>query len=383
VKDPEYELLEAAYRLDVDPETWQRRLTMAVWRRFPSLPGVLSYEFDCSLPEAPVLVGRRGYLGGIDHYAEHTEAAHGAMPGKQCQPILRRGSHAATLRGRLREEGLDWERLPSVYRLRHRLGYRDLWAVCAVLPGARGLAFASPMYDEEPGPHRDFAAGSRLARHVAAAARARETLIPRYAACGDCESGARGTPRVSEASAVFTTDGNCGYLADELHGETELRDALSRAVITTERARSAAGARSRVDAHHMWELLLSGGWSLVHHSDTDGKRLLLAVKTDKGSDAAGDDLTGCGAAPEGPPTGGADLRRPASGPGLSNREREVIERASLGAANKEIASDLAISLSTVATHLTNALAKLGLGSRRELISLRRALRHQVSVGRSA
>jgi DNA-binding CsgD family transcriptional regulator len=239
------------------------------------------------------------------------------------------------------------------------------------------------MYDEEPGPHRDFAAGSRLARHVAAAARARETLIPRYAACGDREPGTRGTPRVSEASAVFTTDGNCGYLAGELRNEIKLRDALSRAVITTERARSAAGTRCRFDARDMWELLLAGGWSLVHHTDTDGKRLLLAVKMGKGSNIAGDDTAADGAPAEGSPPGGADRCWPASVPALSNREREVIERASLGAANKEIASDLAVSLSTVATHLTNALSKLGLGSRRELISLRRALRHQVSVGRSA
>lgn len=47
--------------------------------------------------------------------------------------------------------------------------------------------------------------------------------------------------------------------------------------------------------------------------------------------------------------------------------------ASSGAANKEIAAGLGLSLSTVATHLRKGLAKTQVGSRRELIALRRQI----------
>jgi DNA-binding NarL/FixJ family response regulator len=52
---------------------------------------------------------------------------------------------------------------------------------------------------------------------------------------------------------------------------------------------------------------------------------------------------------------------------LTDREREVLQMAAEGKANKEIAVDLGISLTTVETHRTHILQKLGLHSVPELI----------------
>ncbi|MBI4819547.1 MAG: response regulator transcription factor [Deltaproteobacteria bacterium] len=49
------------------------------------------------------------------------------------------------------------------------------------------------------------------------------------------------------------------------------------------------------------------------------------------------------------------------GAGLSFREVEILRRVSRGDSNKVIAYDLELSVSTVATHLSQASRKLGLG----------------------
>jgi DNA-binding NarL/FixJ family response regulator len=51
---------------------------------------------------------------------------------------------------------------------------------------------------------------------------------------------------------------------------------------------------------------------------------------------------------------------------LSPREREVVELASDGMSNREIALSLTVSRSTVEHHMSSAMRKLGASSRHEL-----------------
>lgn len=55
--------------------------------------------------------------------------------------------------------------------------------------------------------------------------------------------------------------------------------------------------------------------------------------------------------------------------GLTTREREVLSLMSEGLSNQEIAQRLVVSLSTAKAHVSNILAKLGVASRSEAISL--------------
>lgn len=54
-------------------------------------------------------------------------------------------------------------------------------------------------------------------------------------------------------------------------------------------------------------------------------------------------------------------------PRVSNREREVLRLTAIGLSNKEIASELAISVKTVEVHKTNAMRKLHLVSRADVV----------------
>jgi two-component system, NarL family, nitrate/nitrite response regulator NarL len=66
---------------------------------------------------------------------------------------------------------------------------------------------------------------------------------------------------------------------------------------------------------------------------------------------------------------------------LSAREREVLERVACGARNREIASELTISVFTVKRHVQNILEKLELESRREAADFYRVAQlERVQVG---
>ncbi len=54
---------------------------------------------------------------------------------------------------------------------------------------------------------------------------------------------------------------------------------------------------------------------------------------------------------------------------LTPREHAVLERIAAGRANKEIASDLAISEATVKTHVNNLLSKLGVSDRTNAVTV--------------
>jgi NarL family two-component system response regulator LiaR len=63
---------------------------------------------------------------------------------------------------------------------------------------------------------------------------------------------------------------------------------------------------------------------------------------------------------------------------LTSREAEVLSLMVKGLGNAEIAQVLMISLSTIKSHVSNILAKLGVGSRIEAIVL--VLEHNINLG---
>jgi len=85
-----------------------------------------------------------------------------------------------------------------------------------------------------------------------------------------------------------------------------------------------------------WNAVLAGRWSLVDRFDSDGRRYVVAYRN---------------------PPGVLDPRR------LTPREEGVTALAAIGRSNKEIAGQLGVTQSTVATLLAAALNKLGLSSR--------------------
>lgn len=283
--------LDAVYRLDLDDDRWLRAIAHAVRDVLDELPGVLVREVQCGDEAAtPTRVTRA-------HCAGDVECA---------------GGVGCAGDGEGRGGGMR--------------------AVCTVPLEGRRIVVSIPASDGREADPPDPALATRIGAHIEAAAGARRFL----------------SEQPDAAPLVLSAEGSLQH-ADGTPVADGLRAALTRAVITTERARGCAEEFQIRDSELLWEDILDEGWQLVHHTDVDGRRLILGVRrTEEAESTAGD-------------------------PSLTPREREVVTLASQGASNKEIAYELGLSLSTVATHLRHGLEKLHVASRRELIALRRSI----------
>ena len=158
---------------------------------------------------------------------------------------------------------------------------------------------------------------TKLATHVGASERLR-----------------RRTVHVDHADAVLSAHGKVLHLATGAQHE--------RATLDEGRKRRELAKKTKHDAERaleIWQGLVAGTWSLVDHFDTDGKRLVLAMKN----------------APEVSPR--ADL---------TALERRVSSLATMGHRDKEIAYMLGVTLPSVGAALHRARNKLGVGSRAAL-----------------
>ena len=209
----------------------------------------------------------------------------------------------------------------------------DVLAVRGADPSGCGVLLGQPMRDARPLSPRRRALLTRVALHVNAARRLRDVSVD-----------GRGS-----IDAVLTPGGRILHVEPEAT-QTSSRNALADAV----RARGAARARglSTEESLDLWRALVEGEWSLVDHLDTDGKRFVLARRNP------------------------VAVRDPKT---LSARERDVVALAAMGRSNKLIGYELGIALSTVATHLSQAMRKLRVRTRSELVRLF-AVRHDGQAG---
>lgn len=133
-----------------------------------------------------------------------------------------------------------------------------------------------------------------------------------------------------------------GRLLDGTEGAVRARRALSEAVMRMESARGALRRTSPLEAARLWEAMLLGRWTLVEHAESDGKRFILAKRNPPQIGAVG---------------------------ALQSHELQVAAYAALGHSNKLIGYELGIAPSTVATHLSSAIRKLGLRTRDQLVQV--------------
>jgi DNA-binding NarL/FixJ family response regulator len=101
-------------------------------------------------------------------------------------------------------------------------------------------------------------------------------------------------------------------------------------------------ADAATDAARWWEELLQGKWAIIDHLQEERHSVYVAVAN-------------------------AELEQDPKK--LTPREREIVELAATATSPKSIAFDLGLATSTVSVHLSNALRKLGLDDRYELIQL--------------
>ncbi len=123
------------------------------------------------------------------------------------------------------------------------------------------------------------------------------------------------------------------------------RASLRCALQVSERGGATAGPldrRSPEQARSLWSAVVAGQWALIDRFDADGKRYLVARRS----------------------ASAAAARSP-----LSAREYQIAAMVAAGQSNKVISYELGLAASTVATHLSSAMHKLGVTSRVELVQL--------------
>lgn len=130
--------------------------------------------------------------------------------------------------------------------------------------------------------------------------------------------------------------------AEQDEGVVDAREALRRATLAFDQARTKK-MRSDIElATRRWRPLVASRWSLLDDFDLDGRRFVVAVESS-------------------PPT-------PAPRKDLSERELHVMTQAHLGHTDKEIAYELGLSASTVRVLVHRATRKLGAATRREALA---------------
>lgn len=215
----------------------------------------------------------------------------------------------------------------------------EVFGEIELAPGVRD-AFALSIPDGEGAVHVLVAPSARRER-VGADARLVWQRLALHLGAGVRLQRQAGTLEDPEVEAVLSSDGALIH-ADSVHTDPASRDQLRDATRRLDRLRARRGRPSAIEALELWQGLLLGRWSMVDHFDTDGRHFLLARKND----------------PEAP--------APRQ---LTRRQRQVVFYASLGFAHKHTGYALGLAETTIATHLNQALEKLGIQSREELIQV--------------
>lgn len=307
------DIVEAAYTMDADIGAWLARLSELA-RAFELGQGIVGYVQSAGGLTTPHFVAI-----GNDHYPQMLAALQELAPASWHEHFGRAMVASGSFRAFLAELGESPEVLGEVLR---PFGVHDVLGVRA--QDGHGWALGLVTFSERPIDDSRAALDRwiRVATHLGTALRLRQRID-------------RDAP-----DAILTPGGHLlEATTPTARGAVERLEAGVRQV---DRARGALRRRDPDGALSLWEGLLAGRWSLVDRVDSDGRRFVLAYAN--------------------------GIAGPATGP-LSERESAVVRWAVGGASNKEIAYALGLGTSTVGWHLSNAMAKLRVNGRVELIGL--------------
>lgn len=220
----------------------------------------------------------------------------------------------------------DCQQSEYVSALRQQ-GVRDYAYVLAGNPLGISCVFASPRGAPARLSPANVASMSYVAAHIAAAYRIR---------CQDWSAANHDSDRIE---GILTPDGHLVHALPPAK-PVEMRTMLARAARSMDRARGPLRRRDSQEAIRLWASLIAGRWSLIDHQESDGRRLLHAVRNDPASMPL---------------------------PSLSVRESQVLALAALGHSNKLIGYELGLAGSTVAIYLRRVQERFEVRSRAALV----------------
>lgn len=315
-------IVEAAYRLEGDEAAWLSGIRSSVGSLLPRAHVRASVSFVYRAPSATSLL--------VD-----VVSAEGLDGAKAAQALVQDAARDPQyVRDSLLSRPCDL--VSAVPGTERQAGWQGVRAALGIVDGlavngfdAAGLGVVSLLLlTQRPvlsaATHSTF---SRVAAHVVAGLRLRRRL-------------ASAESRLADADAVLSANGDIAHAVGSARLK-ESRESLRRAARALDRAR---GKMRRDDSDRAvldWKVLVEHRWSLLDHFDRDGKRYLLACRNSPSALASAL---------------------------LTPREREVVSLAARGHSNKLIGYELGIATSTVGVLLNRAAARLGVKSRRSLIT---------------
>jgi DNA-binding NarL/FixJ family response regulator len=316
-------VVEAAYRLEDDDETWLTGLGEAVRRVLDDGLGVMAWMFDLSRkPEdwlfSPVTVGADP--GMLEVILKTNERMPHADRERMCLHMPQVHTSSQTL-------GVTGDQYEPVRPFAMKYGFQDFLAICCFDPSVGGCVLGTPL--RKPLRVRRSFAGSwgRIGAHVAAGLRLRRDISKRSVE-GISEAIVDLGGKVHHAEGEATTPRNLEALREEARRVDRARGKLRR---TDPEA-----------AVRVWRALVAGQWSLIDRFESDGRHLLVARRNE----------------PNAP-----DPRA------LTRRERVVARYVGSGHSNKLIAYTLGLSEGSVSATAASVFRKLGVRSRTELIAI--------------
>jgi DNA-binding CsgD family transcriptional regulator len=331
-------LVEACYNLADDEQAWLRRIAEVSVGILPDSPhGVVVYHVALTadgvrIPHAVQVGGTADVAARLRNMGALLDRWHAGKAsliergvGGLYQKVVLAGLRAPADRLLMTEfdkVGPDWMYtlgVPGVrdlfFMANHHIDGLGATVIVGGLPQKGGLRPAErQMYQ-------------MLSAHIKAGQRLRRRLGP-----------VTGSVNVPEDGAVLDAEARLVDAQGEARG-AGAREELVRMARAIDGARAERSGRNE-EALEVWQGLVDGRWSLVERFDADGRRFMLAHRN---------------------PENVVDPR------GLTSTESRVTGLAVRGYANKLIAYHLGISEGTVTSHLHNALRKLGLSSRVELL----------------
>jgi DNA-binding CsgD family transcriptional regulator len=313
------EILEAAYRVEQPEDAWLGGVLDAARPGLDVGLGAMAYTYDASNPTHMQLrhVSSRDALPAL---VEYFKASVARMPATWVE------TNYPSKRTQVIRDMPGWETFMSLpARLDASHVVDDVIGINGLDPSLVGSMLGAYSPQRHPLVPRARATWNRIGTHLAAAFRLQRAL--------------KAKNNSAPTEAVLAPSG--AVLHAEQPAQVRLvRDSLSEACQSIERARTRKGRATGEMSLSLWRSLVSERWTLVDTYERDGKRYVVAKRN--------------------------DVRLPLPS-ALSPRERQVLGFAVLGDSNKLIAYELGISASTVGVLLHRAAAKLGCGTRAELL----------------
>ncbi|MBC8070816.1 MAG: hypothetical protein IAG13_20990 [Deltaproteobacteria bacterium] len=323
-------IVEAAYRIDVDEDSWLDGIMEASRPTLDEGFGAAALLYDASS------------LAAFDVRRLMLRWAPERMEPGRClalfeNPRLGPDTLAETF-GKI-TYGLVSESFgrtfPAVLDACAAAGIQDMVAVNAIDGSLQGAFLVGHVPNRRRLSRHGRAMWTRVASHLASGYRLRRAT--------------GGAPEPPTVEAVLRPSGQLDHACGPAK-EVEARHSLRASVKRLEQARGKMRRDEPEQAISAWSGLIDARWSLVDRFESDGRRYIVAHSNDSPT----------------PPW-----------KSLSPRERQVAAHVSLGHSDKHVAYELGLAPSTVRVLLMRAVRKLGVKSRAELTGL---FRHEVRAG---